>query len=368
MPKHLICSALLIGIYCAYVSIYARNVLNTPENHHNLTTAIAPLQKDQCNTVRTVFYNTENLFHPSDDSIAMDEDFTPSGPYHWTYSRYYAKINKIGKLFVAIGEGCLPALIGLCEIENRKVLEDILKKSVMKYHSYKIIHKESPDRRGIDVAILYDPEQFMPLSYDFLNIEEVPTENLKTREILYVSGMFHNEALCHVFVNHWPSRRGGQSASEYKRILAAQRLRKEIDSLLILDPDSNIIIMGDLNDEPLDVAVRKVLKSAGPESLDSGHYLVNLMFPMQKKGLGTHYRVNTITEAAVLDQILVSTSIFKGENGIKLFDDQAHIYRNVFLINKKNGRPLRTYQGLKYLGGFSDHLPVYTDFLIQIKQ
>ena len=314
--------------------------------------------------VRFVFYNTENLFHPSDDPVKSDEDFTPDGPYYWTYRRYYSKINKLGKLFVAIGDGYMPAIIGLCEIENRIVINDILNKSVMKYCSYKVIHKESPDLRGIDVALLYDPSQFKAYRYSFIRIDDPQFPDLKTRDILFVSGILLESIHCHVFINHWPSRRGGQMASEAKRIIAAKRLKQIVDSLSFNDPGSNIIIMGDFNDEPTNNSLTQVLRTGDPEAMEDSVLLINLMYSLYKKGIGTHYRVNNITEASVLDQIIVSSSMLYGRNGLKLKEEMANIYKNEFLIDKKNGRPLRTYQGLKYLGGFSDHLPVYADFQI----
>jgi predicted extracellular nuclease len=317
--------------------------------------------------VRFVFYNVENLFHPSDDSTKIDEAFTPGGEYYWSFTRYYSKINNLGRLFVAIGAGRMPAVIGLCEIENHTVLADILNKSVMKYFSYKAIHKESPDLRGIDVGLLYDPSQFKPLKYDHIRISDPQFPDLKTREILYVSGIIYESVQCHIFINHWPSRRGGQMSSEAKRIIAAKKLKQVVDSLLCHDPCTNIIIMGDFNDEPINRSIKEILKAGDPDEKNDSSLLVNLMYPLYKRGQGTHYRVNNITEASVLDQIIVTSSMLYEKNEMKLEGGTGHIYRNEFLMDKKNGRPLRTYQGLKYIGGFSDHLPVYADFQIVIK-
>jgi hypothetical protein len=313
---------------------------------------------------RIVFYNTENLFHPSNDSIKSDDEFTPSGQYHWTYNRYYRKISKLGKLFVAIGEGNLPAIIGLCEVEHRIVLNDILKKSVLKNYEYKIIHKESPDLRGIDVALLYDPIKFKAEKYTYIKINNTAIPEFNTREILHVSGRFYQKVPCQIFVNHWPSRRGGKLASDKKRLLVAKILKQYIDTCYMIDPQSNIIVMGDFNDEPVDLSKNQMLNACDPDSTDRTSLLNNLMYPHYKKGDGTHYRINNFTEASVLDQIIVSKAIYFGDNGMKLKNGQSVIYKNDFLFDKKNGRPLRTYQGLKYLGGYSDHLPVFTDVQI----
>ncbi len=367
MPKYLICQIILYGFCLSLLNLYGQERSGAIEiKAEDAAGDYAQVDSKQ-SIVRFVFYNVENLFHPTDDSIKLDEAFTPGGAYYWTYKRYYSKINHLGKLFVAIGEGRMPAVIGLCEIENHKVLDDILNKSVMKYFSYKVIHKESPDLRGIDVGLLYDPSQFKPLKYEYFKISDPQFPDLKTREILYVSGIIYESVQCHVFVNHWPSRRGGQMASEAKRIIAARKLKQVVDSLVYNDAYSNIIIMGDFNDEPGDRSIKEILKAGDPDEKNDSSLLVNLMYPLYKRGYGTHFRVNNITEPSVLDQIIVSFSMLYEGNKIRLEGHMGHIYQNEFLIDKKNGRPLRTYQGLKYLGGFSDHLPVYADFQILSK-
>jgi hypothetical protein len=363
VPKDIIYQILIFGYFWLYVILNNHGGGST-SNFQGTEKVITQNVKGDFLSERIVFYNTENLFYPSDDSLKADDEFTPAGLYHWTYGRYYNKINKLGKLFVAIGQGHMPAIIGLCEVENRKVLSDILSKSILERHSYKIIHKESPDLRGIDVALLYDQFKFKPLNYDFINISCQDYPELKTRDILYVSGFFHEKALCHIFVNHWPSRRGGKLASDIRREAMAKALKHFVDSCYRQDELSNIIIMGDFNDEPGDQSLKNVLCAEDPETIYDGIKLINLMYPHFKKGRGTHFRVNNFTEAAVLDQIIVSRAIYFGENYLKIQNGQANIYLNEFLVDKKNGKPLRTFQGLKYLGGFSDHLPVYTDIQI----
>lgn len=354
---------MVFGYYWFCINIYCQYRIFTSNFSTSRISTICPVEKD-INYERIVFYNTENLFHPSNDSIYVDEDFTPDGQYHWTYSKYYSKIGKLGKLFVALGEGVMPAIIGLCEVENRIVLRDMIHKSVLKRYSYKIIHKESPDIRGIDVALLYDPIKFTPMNFDFINISSKEYPGFKTRDILYVSGMFYKDVYCHIFVNHWPSRRGGKLASDNKRIWVANKLKQVVDSCYSMDIKSNIIIMGDFNDEPYDRSLNQVLGAGDPDIMIDTLKLFNLMCPHYKKGYGTHFRVNNFTEAAVLDQIIVSKTIYYGENRIRLRNGQAFIYQNENLLDKKNGRPLRTFQGLKYLGGYSDHLPVYADIQI----
>jgi endonuclease/exonuclease/phosphatase family metal-dependent hydrolase len=218
--------------------------------------------------------------------------------------------------------------------------------------------------RGIDVALLYDAVKFLPLKYDFLDVSSGIFPEMKTRDILHVEGIFHDSAYCHIFVNHWPSRRGGQMASEARRLAVAAMLKQYVDSCFIHDDFSNMIIMGDFNDEPGDRSLNHILGAEDPVHAGDSLMLYNLMYPYFRKGIGTHFRVNNFREAAVLDQIIVSKAVLYGKNRIKLRDDHAKIYQNEFLLDKKNGAPLRTFQGLKYLGGFSDHLPVYTDIQI----
>ena len=152
--------------------------------------------------------------------------------------------------------------------------------------------------------------------------------------------------------------------SEAKRIIAAKKLKQAVDSLFCSDPNSNIIIMGDFNDEPINRSIKEILKAGYLDETNDTCQLINLMYPLYRRGFGTHFRVNNITEASVLDQVIVSSSMLYENNEMKSEDGIGHIYQNEFLMDKKNGRPLRTYQGLKYLGGFSDHLPIYADFQI----
>ena len=323
-----------------------------------------PYNIDSLATERIVFYNCENLFHPSDDSLTRDDDFTPSGNYHWTYKRYYDKINKIGKLLIAIGEGRFPVLVGFCEVENRRVLQDLIQKSILKRSNYRIIHKDSPDARGIDVALIYDSETFKPVEYANIPVNTKSMEELRSREILYVKGYIMDSISLHVFVNHWPSRRGGKLASDKKRIHVAGILRELVDSCYFRDPEANILILGDFNDEPMDNSLYEVLGAKDPENYSGDPDLFNLMFKSLKSGEGTHFRKNNFYEASVLDQIMVSKPLLKGNNGLKICQQNGMIYKKDFLLDEKNGRPLRTYQGLKYLGGFSDHLPIYADIQI----
>ncbi|MBR9998731.1 MAG: endonuclease/exonuclease/phosphatase family protein [Cyclobacteriaceae bacterium] len=255
---------------------------------------------------RIVFYNVENLFYPGDDSLKDDTEFTPPGAYHWTYYRYIQKIKNIAQVLISMSEEGKPAVIGLCEIENRRVLDDLNRKTFLKNWGYRIIHQESDDPRGIDVALLYDPEVFSPESYSSIRIYNQNRKQLFTRSILKVTGIFCGKYRCHFFVNHWPSRRGGQKASEPRRFLVARHLRNEVDKIFEEESHPNIIIMGDFNDEPPDKSLKEILRAREPaERQMDPENLINLMFDLYKSGSGSHYRKNNFIESSVLDQFIV---------------------------------------------------------------
>ncbi len=324
-------------------------------------------QDDQTqNKKKIIFYNVENLFHPSDDSLKDDHDFTPSGIYHWSYKRYFNKLHKLAQVLVSIGAGEKPAIIGFCEIENRRVLEDLRSKTILKSFGYKIIHQESNDARGIDVGLLYDPEVFFPENYVSIPIIGSDQKIMQTRSILKVTGLFYEKYPCHIFVNHWPSRRGGQKASEYRRIMVASQLRTQVELIFNNEKDANIIIFGDFNDEPVDKSLADILQAVDNDRESNfSEHLYNLMFQHYVKGNGTHYRKNNFIESSVLDQFIVSRSLIKGNGGITIKPIYGEIYKKNFLINEKNGMPLRTFQGLKYIGGFSDHFPIYIEIYFE---
>ena len=207
------------------------------------------------NRDRIVFYNVENLFDVYNDSLTNDDEFTPEGERNWNNYKFYKKLNNLSKVIISIGEWNPPSVIGFCEIENRFVLNKLIYETPLKSIDYKIIHAESPDRRGIDVAFLYRESRFVPLFYSPIPIN-FPDDTLsKTRDILYVKGVLAEADTVHFFVNHWPSRYGGYEDSKPRRIFVASVLRSKVDSILSVNRDPNIIIMGDFNDEPWDESI-----------------------------------------------------------------------------------------------------------------
>lgn len=311
--------------------------------------------------VRMIFYNTENLFHPAKDSIKNDIEFTPKGAKKWDYYRYQQKLNKIFKILIAIGNGKPPSVVGLCEIENYWVLHDLINKTPLKKFGYQIIHKESPDLRGIDVGIIYLPDQFEPFHYQPIVIR-LPN-NRPTREILYVKGVLARTDTIHFYVNHWPSRWGGSYKSQPKRVKAAQTLISHVDSIRSITPTANIILTGDFNDGPADKSIKEVLNAQFYSNCNPSS-LVNLMHQSHQDGLGTIATTQPIVKWEIFDQWIVSQSFLNQNNPITIELNQPLIFKAKWLLNKKKNTPYRTYLGPAFIGGYSDHLPIFLDLTI----
>lgn len=314
---------------------------------------------------RLMFYNVENLFDWYDDRLTGDDDFLPAGKMHWTKKRCLQKINNIYKVIVATGGWEPPEVIALAEIENRFVLELLVRDTPLSKFHYEIIHHNSPDRRGIDVALLYRPGRLQKISESPVTISDPDSGNIRTRDILYCSFKTKEADTIHLFTNHWPSRSGGQLSSEHLRMLAATVLKSKSDSLTDANPRSKIIIMGDFNDQPDNRSLRETLQAAYPDETPAGKKLYNLSYI--KKGCpvsGTH-KYQGIW--ALLDQVIVSGNLL---NYGTLFTTQERyrIFDAPFLLEPDDKylgtKPDRTYIGYKYHGGYSDHLPVYIDLLI----
>lgn len=305
------------------------------------------------------FYNVENLFDTINDPIKWDDDFTPEGKLKFTSERYEDKLEKLSKVLSAIDSLSLPTIIGLCEIENRLVIEDLCKEKALIDANYKIAHAESPDKRGIDCALIYKSEDFKYLNHEVIGIQFPWEPNYTTRDILHVEGILGRKDTVHIFVNHWPSRRGGQEKSEKNRVFVAEQLRKSIDQIQDKNPLAKIIIMGDFNDEPNNVSVTNTLNAGNNQSSTNPSDLYNLVYNMDVKGKGTYnYRGNW----NMLDHLIVSNSLINQEKGLTTSYDAARIFNEDWICYKnKDGVliPSRTYGGPNYYGGYSDHFPVY---------
>jgi predicted extracellular nuclease len=311
------------------------------------------------NTIRVMFYNVENLFDPKDDSITSDEEYQPTGMRGWTYSRLKQKQLNIAKVALAVGGWEPPDIIGLCEVENIKVLYGLTKDTPLKNFGYKIIHYDSPDPRGIDVALLYRPEKFRVLASKPVAIHFPFDTVSRTRDVLFVKGVVCKRDTINIFVNHWPSKFGGAMATIPKRKYVASVLRKLSDSMLAINPNANILIMGDLNDSPFEESVSKVLRA----KTDSVNLVSNDLYNMLA-GAGISWKKGTIKfreEWETIDHMIISRPLLSYTTPHSL-----HIFDAPFLLQDDEAwygkKPFRTYYGAKYIGGYSDHLPVYMDF------
>ena len=302
-----------------------------------------------------VFYNVENLFDTIDQPNVIDEDFLPNGKLKWNSERYNVKLNHIVEA-VTMNLKENPVLIGFVEVENGKVVMDVAKTGRLASTNYQLAHKESPDARGIDCALLYDAACFKPLVIANLPVQIDSLPDFKTRDVLYVKGEMYGKKIIHVFVNHWPSRRGGEKESEPKRIRAAEVAKAKIAEILAADPKANILLMGDFNDHPTDISLEQTLGAKAINTPNASLY--NLLYDDQLAGKGTHSYQG---KWGVLDQFIVSSTLYKGKKGIKLATKDATIvYEEKLLFTQKDNtkKPSTTYGGEKYYGGYSDHLPI----------
>jgi hypothetical protein len=295
------------------------------------------------------FYNIENLFDTLDNPHTNDNEFLPGSEKDWNTEKYTNKLDSLAKIIALIGDKNGPEILGLCEMENKAVLEDLVTRPIIADLKYEIAHLESNDYRGIDVALFYKPE----FTLDTLRAISVSLDSqprFRTRDILHVQLSHKKLGLTHFFINHWPSRIGGSDKTEYKRMAASNALKNELQLILESDPEAQVIIMGDFNDEPVNNSLKNIEETG----------FVNVLAGLDSAGRGTYcYR----GDWNMLDQILLSPSLLD-RKGVTYVDDSANILELDWMKqkgedNRYAGYPLRTWGGRLYLGGFSDHFPVY---------
>ena len=315
--------------------------------------------QDNSDKISILFYNVENLFGTKDNPISEDNEFTPRGDRHWTTKKLNSKLSHISKVVLSAAGWTPPTVVALCEIENRYILEQLISTTPLKSESYKIIHKESPDHRGIDVAFLYDKNKFNPIKYDYFPLKDKRDSIMRTREILYVSGVINGRDTIHFFINHWPSRYSGLLETQSSRNIAAKLLRQKTDEVFQKYKSPKIIIMGDFNDQPTDESLTVFLKAKEIKGEIKNGVLYNLSYNWLKEKRGT---LKYQSQWSVFDQIIVSGELLNATNGWGTKPGDATIVNHSFLFVKdeKYGgeKPNRTYYGYSYKGGFSDHLPV----------
>lgn len=318
---------------------------------------------------RIMFYNTENLYDTKDNPKTNDDDLTPQGNLRWTNTRYWKKQNNISSVISAVGNGRPPTLVGLCEVENDSVLLDLTQHTTLRKDNYRYIITSSKDMRGSNVALLYQRDQFKVVATrhytPYYDIDSLKA----TRDILHVTGKIVNGDTLDVFVCHFPSRREGIKKTRPLRIRCAEMLKEKTDSISKIRPNPNIIIMGDFNDYPNDISMSQAL---GAESIEEAEltvtfFLYNMFYDkMKDKSIGSYKYKG---KWGYVDQFIVSGSLLDDNRPTYIRGWEAHVFSSDFLLEKDSEKyggmkPFRTYSGWKYLGGYSDHLPIYMDLNI----
>lgn len=314
------------------------------------------------------FYNLENLFHPTNDSTKNDEDFTPDGSYHYTFQVYHERLYNMANVLSQLGTDVTPAgagLIGIAEVENDLVLKDLVNHPKLKERNYQFVWFPTPDVRGISTALIYNPKYFRVISAKPVR---VPLEKVHqprpTRNILFVQGVLAGNDTAYVMVNHWPSRSGGVSETMPYRELAAQVNRELTDSLMAINPNSKIFIMGDLNDNPTDASIKKVLRAKADTTGIGLNDIYNPWINIFKKGAGTEVFDD---QWNLFDQIMVSGAVLQNNNA-KWKYHSSRIFKRDFLVHEsgvEKGYPHRAFSIERvWDNGYSDHFPTVI-FLVQ---
>jgi endonuclease/exonuclease/phosphatase family metal-dependent hydrolase len=323
-------------------------------------------QQDEQTKVMMMFYNVENLFDINKDSSKNDIEFLPDGLRRWNSSRYYKKLNSLFRAIVSGGEWGPPEIIGFAEIENRKVIEDLINNTYLSRYSYGIIHEESPDKRGIDVGLIFRKDIVNVLSYDSWIPRGYTKDNFFTRTVLYVKCAMLGDTV-HILVNHWPSKLGGALANESLRLDVAEMIREKADSIaLVSDEKAKIVILGDFNCTWNDKEM-KILTNSGVNNINgTRNRFINLSEKPAKNGIGS-YRYQGIWE--LIDQVIVSEYFINCEVGLYTNEDFFKVNNSDFLLtndSKYPGKtPFSTFLGYRYQGGYSDHLPVLLEIRVR---
>ncbi len=321
-------------------------------------------QKKNYQVAAVAFYNFENLFDTKDDPKKFDEDFTPTGSYHYTEAIYQQKLHNLATVLKVLGTDVTPdgpALIGTAEIENGTVLDDLAAQPEIRSRGYQHVWFEGPDSRGIDVALLYHPAYFKVLAAEGLNVNLRNAQNAEekggaTRDVLHVTGVLAGDTT-HVFVNHWPSRRGGEAASAPLRAIAARVAKKVIDSLMKVNPSTRVILMGDLNDDPTSPSVATVLGAVGKQDKVKPGGLYNPFVAFYNEGIGT---LGYNDSWNLFDQIMLSSGWLKANPATNWKYYKAEVFNREFLKNsfgQYKGYPHRSFDGTNWIDGYSDHFP-----------
>lgn len=332
-----------------------------------ITACTFEAKAQQYEIVAIGYYNLENLFDTIDSEGVEEGDFLPDGAKKWNAERYFYKLDHMARVLSEIATDKTPdglAVFGVSEIENRFVVEDLVKTDALKDRNYQIVHYNSPDRRGIDVALIYNPDYFEVTNSYSAPFTTADT-NFKSRDQLVVTGLLKGEEV-HFQVNHWPSRSGGEKRSRPKRVAAADLSRSLADSLLALNPNAKVMIMGDLNDDPTDISVAKHLKATDDKSKLVEGYFYNPFMTKYKKGIGSLAYGDSWN---LFDQIIMTPALAVEDRSSWTYF-KSEIFKKPYMINQEGrykGYPKRSFVGNKFQGGYSDHFPVYMYLVREVK-
>lgn len=306
------------------------------------------------------FYNVENLFDTKDDPVTDDAEFLPNGKYKWSEEKYKAKSDNIAKVITALNDDKGADIVGLCEIENAGVITDLLNHPALKKMDYGIVHRESPDMRGIDVAMIYKKKSFRVIGTTAINVDISAFDSRPTRDIILVTGVTSTRDTLYIFLNHWPSRRGGAAESQPRRELAATVLRKAADSILLRVPDARLVLMGDFNDNPTDASISKILGATRNPDLSQQHSLYDPANNFNwKEGEGSEFYRGDWSRFI---QIILSTSLLKNSLDQDNAFHDIYLFKPTWILTEDKAYqqmiPYRTFEDQQPIG-YSDHLPVY---------
>ncbi len=310
------------------------------------------------------FYNQENLFDTINDPNKNDEEFLPEGKYKWNTEKYKNKLNHMAQVIASMNEGKGVDFIGMCEVESINALIDLTRKTILKNFAYKPIFFEGEDERGIDNAFLYKSSLVKAATGKTFAIDREGLDGDHTRNILLAEITLLNNEKIYFLVNHWPSRREGEDESEFKRKFVASEVRKICDGIYKTNPKANIIVMGDLNDEPTNLSVIASLGATGAMTRTKDNLLFNTMYALAMDGQGSHKYQG---KWGMLDQIIISANLLNENSKVQYVKESAQVYKKDFMLEtaeKYKGNPFRTFVGNKYLNGYSDHLPVMINLKI----
>lgn len=313
------------------------------------------------------FYNVENLYDTIDSPDTDDSEFLPGGGKQWTGERYRRKLARNARVIAEMGKDLHPqglAILGLCEVENRTVVEDLVRDPSLKDRNYQVVHEDSPDRRGVDVALIHNPAIYRVYAHKSYRLAMQDT-SFRTRNQLLVSGVLDGDTT-HVIVCHWPSRRGGEKRSEPNRKAAAELARHIIDSLLAINSKARIMLMGDLNDDPVNVSVARFVNATGDKRKAVDGVFFNAMYEPYQKGIGTLAWRDSWN---LFDQILISPAMVDGSSGGYTYYG-VRIFNEGYLRQTEGnfaGYPFRTYVGDTFQDGYSDHFPVFVILVKEVK-